>query len=58
MQQLHALDQPGQFFVRDDVLGGIPGLDIGALQAGEGSLGEPGIARPDGLQSDVQTLGL
>jgi hypothetical protein len=47
LQQLDALRQPRQFLVGDFICGGIAGIDIGAIEAGEAAFGEFGIIRSD-----------
>ena len=50
LQRLHTVDQPRQFLAGDFVGRGIARADIGAIEAGKASLGETGIARPQGDQ--------
>ena len=58
LQEGDALGEPGQFLVADGVVGGVPGLDIGAAEPVEGLAVEAAVAGPDDLEAVVQGLGL
>ena len=59
LQELHALDQPGQFLAGDFVGGRIACIDIGAIEPGKATLGEAAVTRPhvDELRRDPFGLG-